>query len=151
MQKLDDSAASYGFSAGYQLRPWLAMEAGLLDLGEYDLSYTVNADEASDSLPVLARRHPVGGAGFSVSLRSGFNRGAWSAQAVLGAFFAFESETDVLLNDELVRLKPDENSVVLGLEAAYRLSRHWQVGLALQQLELNSDLLAVNGVLTYRP
>ncbi len=149
VQDLDDTATVYGVSAGWRLRPWLAVELGLSSWGEYAARFSVREHESEQLMPGLARAHPVAGEAIDLSLVLGRSWGPWRLDGQLGMLQLLDGDIEARINDRTVHVAGEDNSVLLGVGAAYALNPSWQLGLRLRQVDLNDRLTSTTAVLSY--
>jgi VCBS repeat-containing protein len=124
---LQNQGTAYSLFAGYQFTSYFALEAGYLDLGERDVSFsgqTQDSDQfynvAKDIVPQTAKGILLNGI-FSYSLPQN-----WQLVGKLGAF-SWSHEYTSYHNGEEVGTRSTSNvDLALGVEANYRWNKNWE-------------------------
>jgi hypothetical protein len=142
VRKLDESSAGWSLNLGYRFKPGLAIELGVMDLGQYESVVDVrNADEAAVRR-IIASRHPVSGAGVRLAGVGRFTRGPLMFSATLGGFQSMDADIRVLIDGTPVTVQGERFSVLLDAAVGYQLPGQWSVELATSYLDLNQTVLA---------
>jgi hypothetical protein len=115
---------------GFRFLPWLAVEAGYVRLGEYDV--TLRADDATAAAAVDAAAGAVGdaGQGFSVAARFDIPLGDRFTLVPRAGFHTWDSEIELAAGSVRRKSTRDGLGVTGGLAVGYLLNDQWSVGLS---------------------
>lgn len=138
---LDDSRLGYKLAAGYQLKPYLAIEAGYLDLGDVELEVAADVANRDVFFNAAAAYHPYSAHGFTLGVKGQYTfADDWQLALSGGQFFwhgDYKSqwlETSTQVGDD----KNNGHDWYYGVALEYQVSEHWSVGIAGQRYNTDS-------------
>jgi hypothetical protein len=135
----DDSDSSYGFTLGYQVHPYVALEAGYLDLGEASSQISAESLTPQQYHEVVKAVSPVLVDGFTAAVRfSLWQNEQWNLEVPLGVLF-WDSEIESRMDDTVLKSETDGTDIYLGVQLNYQLAAGWKVGVGYQQLNLKPN------------
>jgi hypothetical protein len=135
----DDSDSSYGFTLGYQVHPYVALEAGYLDLGEASSQISAESLTPQQYHEVVKAVSPVLVDGFTAAVRfSLWQNEQWNLEVPLGVLF-WDSEIESRMDDTVLTSETDGTDIYLGVQLNYQLAAGWKVGVGYQQLNLKPN------------
>ncbi|MDF3123447.1 Ig-like domain-containing protein [Rheinheimera sp. 1928-s] len=135
----DDSDRSFGINLGYQLHPYVALEAGYLDLGEASSQITAESLTPEQYHELVKAVSPVLVDGYTAAVRfTLWQNDQLSLEVPVGLLF-WESEIESRMDDEVLKTETDGSDLYLGVQLNYQLAAGWKVGVGYQQLNLKPN------------
>lgn len=125
----DDRDSTWGVFGGYRWANGLGIEAGFLDLGEFDVAMEGETSDPDGLLPVAA--DVLGDAGYAGALTLGWQWVVTDSFAVtprIGVYY-WESENELSNDGGQVRIEDSGTEITGGLALSWRLNRSWAIGL----------------------
>ena len=128
---------AWQLALGYRYHPRMAVEIGYLDLGEVSFSFDAEAADTATLTSALDNNLPFSGSGWTLANRFDLPLGQWRASASAG-LYSWSDDPDV--GDRSI--DPGSRSgtdPLIGLDAAWPLSEHVELGLQYRRLFLDDQ------------
>lgn len=150
VQSLDRRGAAFALMAGYSFTPHWALEAGVLDLGEFGAQIDATGADADTLQQVLRDQHPVGGYGLAAALAGRYGFGDWALTGRAGMYRAIDRDIELRVDGQTQTLKGSASSALFGAGLSYALTPRWETGVAVNALHLNDSVYTYGLMLGYR-
>jgi hypothetical protein len=135
----DDSDTFYGFTLGYQLHPYFAVEMGYQDSGEASAQISGDSLSPEEYHELVKAVSPVLVDGWAVGGRfTLWQNEQWDLEVPLG-ILNWESEIESSMDNTSLYSNREGEDWYLGVQLNYKVSEDWKVGLGYQQLELDAN------------
>lgn len=138
---IDESAGLVGLRAAYALTDRIALEAGVLTLGEYEAEVNIPGANTQQVHDVLQREYPASGPGVTLAALFTTRYGSWTLSGRTGAFVGLGSNVDVVVGGLTSSTRLSQNSWLLGGGVSYQILPNWDLGLELNATDLNGAML----------
>jgi hypothetical protein len=154
VSSFDSSRTTFDFIAGFQFKPWLAIEGGYLDWGEVDLQVDATTTNPAALEQLLRDKYPRSGEGPYLGL--GINHTAVIDSLPITFFFKtgiwfWESDYRITINNTREKITQDGSDVMVGIGFSAPLHQRFDAGLMLQQVRLDGDRQLQTAIhLTYK-
>lgn len=125
----DDSDTTWSLFGGYRWANGLGIEAGFVDLGEFDVAMEGETSDPDGFLPVAAGT--LGDAGYAGALTLGWQWAVTDSFAVtprIGLYY-WESQNELTNGSGRVRIEDSGTEITGGLGFSWRLDPRWAIGL----------------------
>ncbi|WP_339064860.1 tandem-95 repeat protein [Teredinibacter turnerae] len=125
---------------GYQLQPWLDLEAGYISLGKADLAVAAVTTDADQVSTLIAERYPVYGAGPFAGVRALYVLDETADVFFRAGLWSWQQEYDVTLGEQSRTYERSATDLLVGVGVSFNFSPRWGAAFSLSTVKMEDSV-----------